>query len=100
MSAATVHRRVRTGLWERLYPAVYLVGGHRLTDEERYGRRDCGRVSRRPCPARRRPTGTACWIGHLQRSRRRFLAETDRAAARERSYGGVTCCRGPGANPG
>jgi hypothetical protein len=27
MSAATVHRRVRTGLWERLYPAVYLVGG-------------------------------------------------------------------------
>ena len=35
MSAATVHRRVRTGLWERLYPAVYLVGGHRLTDEAR-----------------------------------------------------------------
>ncbi len=35
MSAATVHRRVRTGLWERLYPTVYLVGGHRLTDEAR-----------------------------------------------------------------
>ena len=35
MWAATVHRRVRTGLWKRLYPAVYLVGGHRLTDKAR-----------------------------------------------------------------
>jgi very-short-patch-repair endonuclease len=35
MSAATVHRRARTGEWTRLHPGVYLVGGHRLTDEAR-----------------------------------------------------------------
>jgi len=35
MSAATVQRRVRQGSWTRLHPAVYLVGGHRLTDEAR-----------------------------------------------------------------
>jgi len=35
VSAATVHRRARDGAWERLHPAVYLVGGHRLTDEVR-----------------------------------------------------------------
>jgi very-short-patch-repair endonuclease len=35
ISAATVQRRARQGSWERLYPAVYLVGGHRLTDEAR-----------------------------------------------------------------
>lgn len=35
MSADTVQRRARGGLWERLYPATYLVGGHRLTDEAR-----------------------------------------------------------------
>jgi very-short-patch-repair endonuclease len=35
MSAATVHRRARSGEWTRLYPSVYLVGGHRLTDEVR-----------------------------------------------------------------
>jgi len=35
MSAATIQRRTRQGLWERLFPAVYLVGGHRLTDEAR-----------------------------------------------------------------
>jgi very-short-patch-repair endonuclease len=35
LSAATVQRRAREGSWERLYPAVYLVGGHRLTDEAR-----------------------------------------------------------------
>jgi very-short-patch-repair endonuclease len=35
VSAATVQRRARQGSWERLYPAVYLVGGHRLTDEAR-----------------------------------------------------------------
>ena len=31
----TVHRRAREGLWTRLRPSVYLVGGHRLTDEVR-----------------------------------------------------------------
>ena len=35
MSPQTVHRRARDGAWQRLYPAVYLVGGHRLTDEAR-----------------------------------------------------------------
>jgi very-short-patch-repair endonuclease len=35
MSAATVQRRVRQGSWHPLHPAVYLVGGHRLTDEAR-----------------------------------------------------------------
>ena len=35
MSAATVQRRARQGSWKRLHPAVYLVGGHRLTDEVR-----------------------------------------------------------------
>lgn len=35
MSQQTVHRRARDGAWQRLYPAVYLVGGHRLTDEAR-----------------------------------------------------------------
>jgi len=35
MSAATVQRRAREGSWERLHPAVYLVAGHRLTDEVR-----------------------------------------------------------------
>ncbi len=35
VSAATVQRRVREGSWERLHPAVYLVGGHRLTAEAR-----------------------------------------------------------------
>ena len=35
VSAATVQRRARCGAWERLHPAVYLVGGHRLTDEAR-----------------------------------------------------------------
>lgn len=35
MSGATVQRRAREGAWKRLYPGVYLVGGHRLTDEAR-----------------------------------------------------------------
>jgi very-short-patch-repair endonuclease len=35
MSAATVQRRAREGSWRRLYPAVYLLAGHRLTDEVR-----------------------------------------------------------------
>ncbi len=35
MSAATVRRRVREGRWKRLHPTVYLVGGHRYTDEAR-----------------------------------------------------------------
>jgi very-short-patch-repair endonuclease len=35
LSAATVHRRVRDGEWTRLYPRVFLVGGHRLSDEAR-----------------------------------------------------------------
>lgn len=35
MSASTVHRRVREGRWARLYPGVFLVGGHRLTGEAR-----------------------------------------------------------------
>jgi very-short-patch-repair endonuclease len=35
MSAATVQRRVRQGSWTRLHPAIYLVGGHRVTDETR-----------------------------------------------------------------
>lgn len=35
MSANTVARRARSGAWERLHPAVYLVGGHRLTGEAR-----------------------------------------------------------------
>ena len=35
MSRDTVRRRVRNGRWEPLHPRVYLVGGHRLTDEAR-----------------------------------------------------------------
>lgn len=35
MSRSTVHRRVREGAWLLLHPGVYLVGGHRLTDEAR-----------------------------------------------------------------
>ncbi|MDN5860336.1 MAG: DUF559 domain-containing protein [Pseudonocardia sp.] len=35
MSARTVQRRVATGAWRVLHPCVYLVGGHRLTDEAR-----------------------------------------------------------------
>jgi hypothetical protein len=35
LSPQTVHRRARDGTWQRLHPAVYLVGGHRLTDEAR-----------------------------------------------------------------
>ncbi|MGQ0573495.1 MAG: type IV toxin-antitoxin system AbiEi family antitoxin domain-containing protein [Pseudonocardia sp.] len=35
LSAATVHRRARAGSWLRLHPGVYLVGGHRYTDEVR-----------------------------------------------------------------
>ncbi|WP_161631648.1 type IV toxin-antitoxin system AbiEi family antitoxin domain-containing protein [Pseudonocardia asaccharolytica] len=35
MSADTVQRRVRDGLWTRLHPRAHLVGGHRLTDEAR-----------------------------------------------------------------
>jgi very-short-patch-repair endonuclease len=31
----TVHRRAREGAWRRLHPGVYLVGGHRRTDEVR-----------------------------------------------------------------
>lgn len=31
----TVQRRVRSGAWTVLHPGVYLVGGHRLTDEVR-----------------------------------------------------------------
>jgi Transcriptional regulator, AbiEi antitoxin len=34
-SADRVHRRVREGRWRRLHPGVFLVGGHRLTDEAR-----------------------------------------------------------------
>jgi very-short-patch-repair endonuclease len=34
-SADRVHRRVREGRWRRLHPAVFLIGGHRLTDEAR-----------------------------------------------------------------
>jgi hypothetical protein len=35
MSRQTVARRARDGSWRRLHPGVYLVGGHRLTDEVR-----------------------------------------------------------------
>jgi very-short-patch-repair endonuclease len=35
MSARTVQRRVASGAWDALHPCVYLVGGHRLTDEAR-----------------------------------------------------------------
>ena len=35
MSAATVQRRAREASWTRLHPAVYLLAGHRLTDEVR-----------------------------------------------------------------
>lgn len=35
VSADTVQRRVRTGAWDRLYPGVFLAGGHRLTGEAR-----------------------------------------------------------------
>lgn len=35
LSADTVQRRCRRGDWQRLHPGVYLVGGHRLTDEAR-----------------------------------------------------------------
>ncbi len=35
MSPATVQRRVRQGRWIRLHPGIYLVGGHRRTDEAR-----------------------------------------------------------------
>lgn len=33
--ARTITRRVSTGVWRALHPGVYLVGGHRLTDEAR-----------------------------------------------------------------
>ena len=35
LSARTVQRRVRSGAWHELYPQVYLVNGHRRTDEVR-----------------------------------------------------------------
>lgn len=35
LSAATVQRRAREGSWRRLHPGVYLLGGHRYTDEVR-----------------------------------------------------------------
>lgn len=35
MSADTVQRRALVRSWTRLHPGVYLVGGHRLTDEAR-----------------------------------------------------------------
>lgn len=35
VSADTVHRRARAGRWTRLYPGVYLVGGHPLTGRAR-----------------------------------------------------------------
>jgi very-short-patch-repair endonuclease len=35
LSPSTMQRRARRGGWERLHPGVYLVGGHRLTDEAR-----------------------------------------------------------------
>ncbi len=35
ISPATVQRRVRQGRWTRLHPGIYLVGGHRHTDEAR-----------------------------------------------------------------
>ncbi|MBW0101494.1 type IV toxin-antitoxin system AbiEi family antitoxin domain-containing protein [Pseudonocardia sp. KRD-291] len=35
LSADTAWRRVRSGSWTRLYPGVFLAGGHRLTGEAR-----------------------------------------------------------------
>ncbi|MBW0103047.1 type IV toxin-antitoxin system AbiEi family antitoxin domain-containing protein, partial [Pseudonocardia sp. KRD291] len=35
VSARTVTRRVATGAWWPVHPGVYLVAGHRLTDEAR-----------------------------------------------------------------
>jgi very-short-patch-repair endonuclease len=35
MSAASVRRRARSGAWRGVGPRVFLVGGHRLTDEAR-----------------------------------------------------------------
>jgi very-short-patch-repair endonuclease len=35
LSRSTVQRRAREGAWRRLHSGVYLVGGHRLTDEVR-----------------------------------------------------------------
>ena len=60
MSAATVQRRAREGSWQRLYPAVYLLAGHRLTDEARVRAAWLWAARGRWCPVRPRPTGTAC----------------------------------------
>jgi hypothetical protein len=62
VSAATVQRRARQGSWERLHPAVYLVGGHRLTDEARVRAAALWAGRTRPFPVRRR-TGTGCSTG-------------------------------------
>ena len=35
LSSRTVQRRVHRGAWRALHPSVYLVGGHRVTDEVR-----------------------------------------------------------------
>ncbi|MET0188572.1 MAG: type IV toxin-antitoxin system AbiEi family antitoxin domain-containing protein [Pseudonocardia sediminis] len=35
VAARTITRRVATGAWASIHPGVYLVGGHRLTDEAR-----------------------------------------------------------------
>jgi very-short-patch-repair endonuclease len=67
LSAATVHRRVRDGTWRRLHPRVYLVGGHRLTDEARV-RAAWLWAGDRDRPATVTGPAAAHWHGMLERA--------------------------------
>ncbi|GAA3226129.1 type IV toxin-antitoxin system AbiEi family antitoxin domain-containing protein [Pseudonocardia petroleophila] len=65
MSASSVHRRVRSGAWELLQPGVYLVGGHRYTDEVRIRAAWLGAGG---APAMVSGPAAAYWYGMLDRA--------------------------------
>lgn len=83
VSARTVSRRVATGAWWPVHPGVYLVAGHRLTDEARvraawlWG----GEHSTVSGPA------AAFWHGMLGRRGFRLDLTMPRASHRQRPHG-------------
>ncbi len=88
MSAATVHRRARDRVWSRLHPGVYLVGGHRLSDEARVRAATlwAGPDATVTGPA------AACW--HRMRDRAPDVIDiTVPASAKPRPQPGITLCR-------
>jgi very-short-patch-repair endonuclease len=80
ISADTDRRRVRAGAWRELHPCVYLVGGHRLTDEARLR---AAWLWARPAGAVVTGPAAAYWHGMLDRAPGAVELTLPRAAHRK-----------------